>query len=337
MKRLLGILALLLVPVVASADTADQLLTAGGTLYSVSVVTAAERPDIATESSALLVLNVRNGGETTSEIVPATLGRGWHYNPSLAYENESGTIFLFWMHNEGLLYSNLFVAARDASGTWGEARAYGSPWNARRNLRMAVTRNVDDPTTGTTVPGISVHLTWWEFDSRDGRESARYAMVVIEHGAIVSIDELDLSPFVTTGIAPETPLTDAETALLKQPVLFPSRDQVQLLFGDLATGKLQQVTIRPTLPIAPDGRIRIPVGRSDGDAGSPRLTIASSSAVEGISDGQGGVALFTREGNTLRYVLRRDGAWGEERTITLDDAVQSGMAVEALRRLVREH
>lgn len=336
MKRLLLVCALLLVPVVATADAGDQLLTLEGTMYSVSAEPASDHPEAAAESSTLLVLHARRGDETTTEVVPPTLTRGWHYSPSLAYEPESGTLFVFWIRNISLLFNELLFASRDASGVWSAATEFGSPWDFRENLRIAVTRKVDDPATGSAVPGISVHATWWEFDSSTGREGARYAMVVIEKGGVVAIEELDLSSLIAD--SPATPdAVIADPALLKQPILFPSRDQVRLLFGDLATGKLHQATIRPSLPPIPNGRIRIPVGRSDGDSGSPSLTISANSTVEGISDGHDGVALYTKDGDKLRYVLFRDGAWSAERTISLDDQFQSSMAVDALRRLVREH
>lgn len=336
MKRLLLVVALLLVPVVAAADGRDQLLTVDGTMYSISAEPSANHPDAAAESTTLFVLTARRGEEAIREVVPPTLTRGWHYSPSLAYEPESGTLFVFWIRNISLLFNELLFASRDASGVWTTATEFGSPWDFRENLRIAVTRKVDDPATGSTIPGINVHATWWEFDSSTGRESARYAMVVIEKGAVVAIEELDPASLVVSSPAtPETAVTDP--TLLKQPILFPSRDQVRLMFGDLATGKIHQATIRPSLPPVPDGRIRIPVGRSDGDGGSPSLTISANSTVEGISDGHDGVALYTQDGDKLRYVLFRDGAWSTERTIALDSQIQSSTAVDALRRLVREH
>lgn len=336
MKRLLLFTALLLVPVLAAAEGSDQLLTLDGTMYSIAAEPAADHPNVTAESSTLLVLSARRGDETVAEVVPPSLDRGWHYNPSLAYEPESGTVFVFWIRNISLLFNELLFASRDASGTWSTATVIGDPWDFRENLRIAVTRKVDDPVNGTSVPGISVHATWWEFDSGTGRESARYSMMVIDRGAVVAVEELDLSSL----IAPGTPAADPALVnrnLLKQPVLFPARDHVRLLFGDLASGKLHQVTIRPSLPSVPNGRIRIPVGRSEGETGSPSLQVAMNSTVEGISDGHGGMALYTQDGGRLRYVLLRDGVWSTEQSINLDDRIRSSNAVDALRRLVREH
>lgn len=338
MKKLLCLAALLLVTVTAAgAEPGDQLLTPDGTLFSVEIQTAVDRPDLAGDAAAMFVLTSRRGTEISEEVVPPTLTRGSHSNPSLAWEPESRTLFIFWIRHVSLLYNELLFASRSAEGVWSEPTKFGTPWNFRENLRIAVTRKADDPSTGFAVPGVSVHATWWEFDSSTGGEGTKYVMFSIDKGVAAAVDELDLSTFVAADAVPDAVPADVDQNLLKQPALFASRDRVLLTFGDLESRRLHRVTIRPTLPAVPNGRIRIPVGRNEGGIEAPQFSVAANSRVDGVSDGSDGLAFYTREGNLLRYVVYRDGAWSAQHEIAIDERVSGEAAIEALRRLVREH
>lgn len=357
MRRLLFALGLLLLPVLASAQMRDALLTPDGTLFSVESVVVSSEAGGFTASN--LVLRKQQGTESTSEIIPATIEHGAYTNPSIAYDAQSKTLFVFWLRHVGLMSSQLLFACRDADGVWTPARTFGDRWNYRRNLRIALTRRVSaEDGTIDAVPAISVHLVWWETDSEDGHESAQYAMVTIENGKVEGEpDYLTLAQFAVVAPAPSEEVTvtsmeeggtpeepvveDVDPAVLRQPLLFASAKQesVLVIFGDLTTRRLHQVRVRPTHPPVSNGRLRVPVGRGEGSSGAPTMRVAaeSNTRIEGIYGSSERLALFTRDAAKVQYVILKDGAWTSTREITLDEQITSTAAVEALRRLLTEH
>ena len=355
MRRILVALCLIALPLFASGEARETLLTPDGTLFTVESRFA--QPENGA-SSAHLVLRWQAGTEGSEEIVPATLGEGAHLEPAVAYDAVSRTLFLFWLRYGGTSETQLLLAARDANGTWSEAVEFGQRWNYREKLRIAVTRRVTEQ-DGSLGPeaAISVHLVWWESNSDTGEEQATYAMVTIENGTVGTPEYLSLNQFAAkekkndeageAGADAEDETEGAETAaadanhdVLKQSLLFtsPKQDSVLVVFGSYETERLHQVTIRPTRPPVSDGRLRVPVGRAvEGSIGSPRLQAASHARVEGLYGDADRMALYTREGNRLEYSILKDGLWSDARTIVLDDQITSSHAVDALRRLISEH
>lgn len=348
MKKLLSLAALLLVSAFgASAEPVDQLLTAGGTLYTLDVQFAHEHPEVVTDSFSYFVLKARNGAEVTSEIVPATAKSGNHINPSMAWEAESGTLYIFWIRHTSIIANELLFVSRAKDGVWSEESSFGSPWNFRENLTIAATRKVADLENEKSVPGISVHAAWWEFDSSTGTESARYAMLTIENGKVASIENLDLVPFteepapvVPEAAADETvaPEPAIDPSVLQHPILTARTDSVLLTFGSNKSGRIHQLTVTPTIPpISADGRIRIPVGRTEGSYRAPLFPVAEDARMEGTFASHDQMAFYTRAGNTMRYVVMKDGVWSAAHEIQLDENFPRAAAVEALRRMVNEH
>lgn len=335
MKKLLLLLCLVCLPVLAAAQSREALLTPDGTLFTID--THVNEPG--SLSAAHLVLRVQRGSEVVPEIVPATLEEGAHMQPAIAYDADAQMLFVFWLRYTGLTGSQLMFACRDANGTWGNAQVFGERFNPRDNLRVTVTRKVTDA-DGHVSAGVSVHLVWWEFDTDDGSESARYAMIPIENGKIVGEPQrLALDSFVDASshdVAPEA----VDTAVLKQPLLFssPTQDSVLVVFGELGMNRLHQVRIKPVKTVISDGRLRVPVGREEGNGvGAPHFASASNARVEGLYGNSDRIALYTRGTDRLDYVIMKDGAWSETRAITLDSEITSGAAVDALRRLLGEH
>lgn len=337
MKKLILLLSFLIVPLTASAQPHEALLTPDGTLYTLDTVLTRDHADVDTDSDMYLLLTRREGADTWQEIVPATRGRGSHSHPAMAFDAESGMLFVFWVRQSGLLYSELVFASRDLEGNWSGVTAFGDQFDYRDNLRIAVTRRVvDDQGALAPTPAVSVHAAWWEFDSLTGTESAQYAMLSIENGRVAEINRLDLSDFVE----PSSADADDERAnLLKQPMLFasPKQDSVVIVFGDHASGRIHQVRVRPTLPPLADGRLRVPIGRREGNAPAPRTNVASNSRIDGIYGDTDKMAIYSRSGEKLHYIILKDGEWSGVRTIALDERVTSGAAVDALRRLVHEN
>lgn len=345
MRNLLYAAALVVFSLAAQAQDGDALLTPDGTLYMLDVEAASEASEgsDAGDASAHLVLTTRRGSESAREIVPATRSRGQNTYPSIAYDSQSGMLFVFWVRCTGLLYNELLLTTRSADGVWSTPTELGPTWDFREGLRIAVTRKVTGA-EGQQETAVSVHAVWWEFKSSTGRQSARYAMLSIENGAVASVDELDLSEFVVAETTPDADVADpdavADDTILKRPLLFTSAagDNVLIMFGDLETRSMHRVRVRPTLPPVSDGRIRIPVGRREGGSPAPRFPVAASARVDGIYGDDGHIALYAREDDLLRYIVMKNGEWSSEsRSIALDAQVTSGAAVDALRRLLHEH
>jgi hypothetical protein len=352
MRRLLLGIAFLLLPLGAVAQPHEALLTPDGTLFTLDAQLTSELSEFASEAGAVLVLRERHGNEITTEIVPASLERGHHSSPALAYERDSKMLFAFWIRHRGIMYNELVFASRDRDGVWSEPTTFGAPFNFRNNLRIAVTRRVseiDEEGATITSPGVTVHATWWEFDSVTGTESARYAMLPLDNGVVASVEYLDLSRYVADELLgedlelarffSEVTTSPDEREVLRQPLLFasPSQDSMLIVFGDYATHRISQIRIHPTKPPVSDGRLRVPIGRREGGSGAPKLDVAANGRIEGIYGDADNIALYTRDGDTLHYVVLKDGEWSEPRPIALDEVVTSGAAVDALRRLLSEH
>jgi len=335
MKKLLFLLALLVLPLTAAAEVSDMLLSSSGSFYTVST----ETPTATDASDAIthLVLTEHRGDQTVREIIPASAVRGSHNNAHLGYDSESGTLFVFWIQHFGFLYNQLLFCTRDNTGAWSPATAFGSPYSFPQNLRISVTRKVVDATDESTHQALTVHATWWEFDSQTGLESPQYRMLPIQDGRVVDVSSLDLNAYVDrTAFGPE----DIDASVLKYPMLSSSsqQDSVLLVYGDTQNRTFTKVRITPTRGVVANGRLRVPVGKSDGGFKAPRFAVSSTTRLEGIFGGQTPAAFYTLADGALRYVLLNgiDGEWSENRTVSLDDKVTSGAAVDALRRMVTE-
>jgi hypothetical protein len=341
MKKLIVVVALLFVPLLATAQQPDALLTPDGTLYTVQFERAADHPDVVTDSAAYLKLTARRGEEVRSEIIPSTLDRGGNYSPTIAYDAQSGMLFVFWIHNQGMVLNQLMFTSRTADGIWSDARVFGDGYyDQRKNLRVAVTRKFRDE--GDDIrSGLSVHLAWWELNTTTGKGSAKYAMASIHGGEIVDFTSLDLSEFVSPIHEPGEAAAAAgeiNKDLLKQPVLFttPLQESVVLLFGDIDSGTLNQVRITPRKIIA-NGRLRVPGGRREGGFRAPLMALSADSRIEGVYVDSNRLALYTVTEGKLSYVLSNGKRMTEPFAITLDQSLPAASAVDALRRLVNEH
>ena len=336
MRKLILAVALLLLPLAASAQQGNTLLTDDGRLLSIRFERPNEDAEVASGVSAYLVLTTTAGLETTREIVPATNSRGAHYEPAIAYDSESGMLFTFWIHKAtATSYSNqLMFASRSADGVWSEARSFGDLYDTRSNLRIAVTRKYENE-GGNPRSGLSVHLAWWEFDFQSDSYAAKYMMFPIDNGQVVDAESLDLSQFLPEDL--ELATEPVNQALLKQPLLFPSskQDSVLVLFGDVATGTLNSVRVTPK-KIAGNGRLRVPGGKREGSFKAPTLDVATN-RLEAVYGDDDRIALYSADADQVRYVILKDGHWSPQHAISVDEQISSGAAIGALRRLVSEH
>jgi hypothetical protein len=332
MKRLLVLLGLIALPLfAAAAESPEVLLTSAGDLFSIASEAPAEGST--SEATLHLVLSERRGDQVIREIVPATMERGKHTNPLLGYDDESGTLFVFWIQHLGAIYNQLLFVTRDSAGHWSEATEFGNPYNYRENLRVAVTRKVTGADGADNSIGLSIHATWWEFDTKTGRESAQYHMLSIENGHVVDVAELDLSQFVDRNNAG---YAEIDRSVLKYPMLVPSSklDSVLLTFGAFETQSFTQVRITPK--IKGEGRLRVPIGKRVSGFTAPRMNVNAGSSLEGVFGENDTLALYATEAGAVRYAILKNGEWSETRTIMLDDRVSNDLAVSALRKMVAE-
>jgi hypothetical protein len=342
MKKVLCVLAFLVLPVVAFADDQREiLLTSDGTLFVAEQVSN-DFNEIDSSVMAYIQLTARRGEETKRFIVPGTLEAGLHKNPALAYDDVSKTLFVFWQRTASLLHSELLFQTMTADFQWGPAAAFGDGWNMRENLRIAVTRRADEPAADgqstITVPQVNVHAVWWETDSWDGQESAQYAMLTVEKGAVIQTSIHQLFAYVDPTASDTRFVADSVPEVLKHPALFPSpqQDSVLVLFGEIRDRSFNRVRIRPA-KIAADARVHIPVGRTEGRGAAPRFDSASNSERVGtLIGGDDRVALYTSTANKLHYILFKDGKWSEDLAVPIDGSISRDAAINAVRRLI-EH
>lgn len=335
MKKLLIIAVLLLLPLAAGARENEPLLAPDGSLFSVRTQRAHETPEVETSATQYLVLETRRGSEIKTQIIPATHSRGAHGSAAMAYDAESKTLFVFWLHDTGTTSSELLFSALDAQGNWSEPTAFGMPYNVRENLRIAVTRKVYDKGEGKLVNGLSVHAVWWEFDSQrvNGYWSAQYALLAVENGKVEEVEFFDLSSLVQEP-ATESAIDAPSTSVLRHPQLFPAptHDSVLVVYGDVATNMLHQARI---FPIKSDGRLRVPVGkRETGGVTSPRLAVAANSSMGSVFGDVDRIAYYVRDGRKLTYSVLRDNVWSDAQEIALDSQITAPAAVDAIRRLL---
>lgn len=337
MKKLIVLLALLFVPLLAVAEEGNTVLIPTGTLYTIHHERSVDHPETKASSVAYLVLTARRGDEIVPEVIPSTLFGGAHFNPTIAYDAETGMLFAFWIHNPAGSDTQLMFASRNAEGIWSDATPFGGLDDRRENLRIAVTRKFEDE-LGEIRNGLTVHLTWWEFTEETREKAARYMMVTIKDGNVLHMESLDLQKFVRQ-FGPEMEQEPIDYRVLMQPILIssPKQDSVLLLFGDLETGTMNSVRVRPGTKVAGNGRLRVPGGKREGGYRAPQMHITEGDRLEGLANDDGTLAFYTASEGKLQYVMLRGGVWTQQHAISLDRQVTAGAAVDALRRLVTEH
>lgn len=340
MKRLLLLFVLLFaVPAAFAQSGGNVLLTDSGVLYDVAAEWSHENPTVHATSASYLVLTVREPESAPRRvIVPATLSDGWNSEPALAYDDASGTVFIFWQYSMNAMASELRFISLDRFGNWSLPNTFETAsWRFRRNLRIALTHlaGEKDFTSSNISPvaEINVHAAWWE--SSTTGERARYAMLTLRKGE-VSVQVRDLSEFVSASEKGYDIPSDFNRELFRHPAIFeaPENDSVDVVFGDTTTNSFHRVKISPI----GNGRIRVPVGRSGRNFAPPSaFTMSTNTRIDAISPHPDRLVFFFQEEDSIRYVVYRNNEWSSMRKIRLDDGMSREMAVTALRGLVGAH
>ncbi|MFZ2493702.1 MAG: hypothetical protein WA208_19655 [Thermoanaerobaculia bacterium] len=340
-RRLILLCTLVLLAQTAIAQERDVLLTTEGTLHEIAVERAADQPDVKTLARAYLTLTTREGDAAPKHVlVPATLlSRGESTNPALAYDSESGMLFVFWEHAQNAMSSQLRFVTRDREGNWGDPVDFEeAAYHRRHNLRIAVTANAEQTdATGkpsTTVPEINVHAIWWE-ESADG-ERARYAMLTLDKGRVrMPIMARDLDSF-TKAAEPHQVEPDFNAEILRHPAAFTSsgRDSVDVVFGNMTTKSLHRLTLKPV----GDARVRIPVGRREREYPAPkRFNARTDGAIASVSPSDDRLAFYFHSEGSVKYLVLRGDEWSSLRAIALDETFSRETAVDAIRRMVSSY
>jgi hypothetical protein len=335
MKRLLLGALLFLAATAGLAQSRDILLTQDGTLYTVDVTQA----DAGSMGPNYLKLTEHQGNKSTEIKVPDSLN-GTNLHPALAYDGDSDTLFVLWLHQSMNSTSNELYLASYHAGTWQPAVTIddqsGVFYPARFNLRIAVTHVVSQKQKDGTfadAPALLVHAVWWEENSWDP-EGARYALVATDKGVVTSIDPHAMSEFALPADTTATVNDDFNREFLRHPTLIdnPASDSVDVVFGDIVTNTLNRVTLKPVA----DSRVHIPVGTRGGHPiAAPKALSVDWSGHATTLDGRNGRMMFVNTASDgVSYVSYANGKWTAAKTIATDANITTDAAMAAITKML---
>jgi len=339
MKRLLLIAALLVVPAALFAQTAadrDVLLTDDGTLWTVE----STWNDIGGDWNRYLHITSQQGNKFGQTEVPESVNSGINWRPALAYDDQSGTLFVFWLHMPNSFSSELLVAALQSNGKWLPAISIDNQqYNLRYNLRIGITRHVSTlqkDGTYADAAALLLHAVWWE-QTGDG-EQARYALLTIDKGTLAYAPEIhNLSDFASQPDKPLDVPANFNSEVLKHPAIIEGTDSIDVVFGDTHTNALNRVTLKPVA----ESRIHIPIGHHGGGNGggpiAPPIGFNADWTTRfSLVAGQGNskMAFYTVGPDGLNYAVYSNGTWSNLKTIATNSSVSVDGAVNALTRMV---
>jgi hypothetical protein len=344
MKRLLLSFAAALFAVAGFGQTVDRdvLVTPDGTVYTVETQTP---PPNTMDATGTLGLTIQNGSDVSHVSVPDSTSAGFHSSATLSYDSDSRTLFVLWIHSPNAMSSELLLAPYH-DGQWQPAVSVDNEtYHLRSNLRLGITRHVSQLQADGSyadAPALLLHAVWWE-ESGQGEE-ARYALLVIDKGALSSIDTHALGEFVD-------PTTNASNVvdptfnkeILRHPAIVssPMQSSVDIVFGDTGSNAFHTLSLHPVA----DTRIHIPVGiggGGNGSGGSPKaLSIAAPPSFS--ADWTGSISViahgtslaFANAGDTsLNYITYTNGTWAGVKAIAIDNHFSAEAALAALDRML---
>ena len=322
----------------AAVSDRDVLVAPSGTIYTIET-TAVNDSQTKVQASYMLALTVQDGDKTLKTIVPASTLAGVHWRATLAYDSESQTLFVLWLHMPNAMSSELLLAAYQ-NGKWQPAVSIDDkPYDLRFNLRIGITRRVaqlQNDGTWADIPALVLHAVWW--DETGAGEQARYALISIDKGTVASVDIHDLSEFVDASGEPATVDANFNRELLKHPAILdgPSANSVDVVFADARTNLFHRVTLRPVA----EARIHIPVGHSGPDTPAflaPESFGAEwSGSVTTISSPRDREKLLfcstTESGVT--YLVHSPNGWSAVKTIPTSSTLSADGAIAALIKMI---
>ncbi|MCM2315470.1 MAG: hypothetical protein NDJ92_10010 [Thermoanaerobaculia bacterium] len=344
MRRFLIVLVLVLTAAGAGAQlrVSDVLLTDGGTLFTVDIVKASELETedgttLDTASNGVLRLRIQNGDKLETIAVPGSLTGGYHVEPSLAFDEADGRLYIFWQRIPGLGASELLFASYK-DGDWSEVSTFDNGiWRIRFNLKVTITRFAErtrEDGTKEQKPALIAHAIWWE--QLGQRESARYAMLELDHGDVRSIQVHELTDFVTSRTPePYVLPDDYDRNVFRTPFVFNAADgdSIDVLFADWYTNRYQLVTIRP-IEDEKNGVLHIPIGVTTGEFGPMPIRARDTSAplvAMRPNPSTGTIVVYSGNDESIEYVALRSGRWSSSSSLKLNSAMTLDIALEGLR------
>lgn len=336
MKRLLVLCAALLSATAASAEAADRdvLVTPGGVVYTVESMDIFE-PGI--PASRTLLVTVQNGDEKYTNLIPESTLAGRHTLPALAYDADTDTLFVLWMHMPNMMSSELLLGSY-RHGAWQTATSLDNqPYRLRQNLHLGITRRVAQLQPDGSYQDAStllLHVLWWE--ETGAGEEARYALVPIEKGHVTTPEIHSMSEFANRDslVAPVDPAANLD--VLTHPVFLDNgtANSIDVLFGDLKTQTFQRVPMKPVL----DARVRIPVGKNPGGPIGMANVLSTpewSGPITVIGSPHNDRLVFARTAaGGVVYVTYSGGSWSSVRTIATDSKLTPDVAISALAKML---
>jgi hypothetical protein len=346
MKRLVLSFALAIVSATAFAQVPDRdvLVTPEGTVFTLETQTPSPASSI--DAMVMLTLTVQNGNAVSHLNVPDSTSPGYHFSGALAYDSDSRTLFVLWIHAPNAMSSELLLASyRD--GKWQPAVSIDNQqYHLRNNLRVSITRRVSQlqlDGSYADVPALLLHALWWD-DSGSGEE-ARYAMLTIDKGMLASSETHALGEFVSPSDNKFNAVDATFNAeILRHPAIVssPMQSTVDVIFGDTKTNSLHGVTLQVTLQPIADARVHIPVGIGGGGAGGGRpLYVAAPTSFSADWKGpitildRGDRLVFANAGDTsLNYITYASGTWSNVKSIAINSKFPAEAALAALDKMV---
>ena len=340
MKRFLISVALALISTAAFAQTADRdvLVTLEGTVYTLETQTPSSSASI--EATRVLGLSIQNGADVRRLIVPESVSPGFHVGGALAYDADSKTLFVIWIHMPNAMSSELLLASyRD--GKWQPPVSIDNQsYHLRSNLRIGITRRVSQlqkDGTYADAPALLLHALWWDESGRG--EEARYAMLPVENGAVSesSIEIHSLEEFVPRADEAYNGVDAKFNAeILRHPAIVssPTQSSVDVVFGNAKKNSIHSVTLHPIA----DTRIHIPIGIGGGKPGlhiiaPTNFTVDWKGPITVIA--RGDRLVFANAGEkSLSFITNSNGTWSVVKSIPIDSKFPAEAALAAVDKMV---
>lgn len=257
MRRWLLLALLTVIAAPSGAASAPSVLGGDGEIYR--LLRGEHRQLIpnapaATASNPVLVLEiVRVGGQAERQVVPGSENEAVENYPALALDHGSNSLFVVW-EAQFTIHSTLHLVAFSA-GDWSDVfELSGDPFSAKYNPQLAVTtdrfQQLDDSGAVVTGTRTLLHLVWHDESALGNR--ALYEALRVEHGAFVpDWTVLSLPDLLPPSTAAAVTLPEG---LYRSPQVRTTSDGASVLvaFGEMASGRLGALEIRPVSPSLTD-------------------------------------------------------------------------------------
>ncbi len=346
-KILVGALAVIAIPVAASALEQKTLLTFDGTLYTVRAGTVAElatsaysgasSTDFEIQWSALTQSGGRYGG-----LIPGTTGSSVKKNLQLAYDEMTGSLLLLWKEEVSIL--NVLHLGILRGSEWKVSDllpnlGFPHAYNPQMILVHQTVHYIDSSGNDATRVRPILSVLWWE---ESNSMQARYAPIFLDEdglGGEVPVYDLPL----TVGSAPGTTDGGVPATAYQFPAIRVDgpNGEMAASFADLAAGKQRVVRITFPSDLGDPNKVgnitwqrrRIPVvGVAYGGSLPGNVLIDRALTVSTIIAPNYRPTLVWYDGTSVQYARTDGTTWSAVRSIP----ITSDMTYDNAMRLVED-